>query len=113
MFTPFIPVIIFFAVLKGHQLKLLNWITASLVAVILPFVITVFIGFILSGNSINLLDIFSIKAIVTLVVQIIVALGVFRYIEHREDSIAVWVTVAFLGCVVIYYAIPYIVGRIL
>ena len=113
---PFIiPFLIFMAVLKAFDLRWFNWIVSAFLVVLGPFAVYNLLipavafwvdparGFIILPHTMY-----------ALVVQLIAALILFRFLERlRDTSIAGWYGIAFLGVLLLYMLIPAGIGLVL
>lgn len=110
-----IPFLLFMAVYKGFELRVLNWVVAAILVAIGPFFITnVIIPTVVYWRILPLEEIFLPLAIPTLVAQLSIALVLFRYLEkERDDSITGWVVAAIFGFVLLYVFAPFAIGQLL
>lgn len=109
-----ISLLIYALVLKGYVDQRLHWIWAAVLSAVLPWLILSCILLASQfGNEHAFYDIFSFTSLVTLAVQILVALIIFWQLEIREGSVYNLVLIGSLGAVGVYMMSPYMVSLLL
>ena len=92
----------------------LRIVGASCLAVFGPFLLGLAIAiFVAAVTEKPLTGVFGLGAIVTVGVQLLAALVLFRILEREEESYAMWLGWGALGCALIYFVIPDVVSRLI
>lgn len=104
--------LVFAVVLKGFSNQFFGVKTATILVVLVPFVLIKSILLIIySGYDIPLVQAFGLKDLVQIVSQLTVAFVMFRLLDQTQEWLSLlWIMVGVIGAAVLYLAIPSIIG---
>ena len=101
--------IILVVVLRAYAKQWLSWVVAAILVVVLPYVVEVgaqMIAFAVWDKEVS--GVIAMVHPVTVILQLMIALGVLYWLERHDESLTVWaigVGTLFLGLV---YGAPYV-----
>lgn len=104
--TPFIPIVVFFAVLQFANAFHLKPIVSAAFAVGIPQLFSMYREFILSGSELLGVQLLSIGGVLTVILQLCVAFFVFSKQDRLEESLIQWIIFVVIGAFAIYYLVP-------
>ncbi|HEY0964983.1 MAG TPA: hypothetical protein VGE13_00705 [Candidatus Saccharimonadales bacterium] len=88
----------------------LGIVSASAIVVLGNFTLSTLVASImLSANDASLWQLFGLVPVATVILQFIVALGVFYKLQEHEESYSAWLLWGVVGCGGIFFLTPFVV----
>ncbi len=107
-------ILFYFFIVKVSGSSALGVILSAVTVVFVPFVFSTTIqGIILSIVGAPLSQLVTIRGVVALVLQFLLAWYVFYRMEMDGESFASWIGWSIAGCIGIYFGVPWLVGAVL
>lgn len=87
---------------------------AAISVVVVPFIFAKILWYIyLVGYHLPLSQLVTVSDVIVLILQLVVAFGIFYKLQQEDDTIGSWFAWGACGCIAIYFVVPYIVRLVI
>lgn len=112
-YTVIAGILLYFSMVKVSANSRISALSAGLIVVVGYLVITATVQLIMfSAYGLSLASLFNLSLVITTLLQLILAIFIFRRLDQTEDNYTAWLALGAAGCLAIFFLIPYLVGNL-